>query len=118
MTEPDQDTSSFVTAASPAHHNAAANPASINPVAQVEPLYVFILGIFLLLTGLVLALTYQTPPPFPRVVITVLVGIGAAAIASGITGFLEFQSKLVRAGGPLDVLVFICIFVWESGGHD
>jgi hypothetical protein len=74
-------------------------------------LYVFLFGVFAVLLGLIIALVNPDPKPFPRVVTTVLIGLGGAGIASGITGFLEVQSKWVRAGGPLGVLVFLCVFI-------
>ena len=72
-------------------------------ISQVEPLYVFLFGIFAVLLGLTIALVNQNPPPFPRVIITVFISLGGAAIASGITGFLEVESRWVKAGGPLGI---------------
>jgi hypothetical protein len=42
--------------------------------------------------SLIISLVTPDPRPFPRIVTTVLIGLGGAAIASGITGFLEVES--------------------------
>ena len=65
---------------------------------------------------LVISLVQPDPLPFPKVMITVFIGLGGAAIASGITGFLEVESRWVKAGGPLGVLVFLCVFIWQAVG--
>jgi hypothetical protein len=88
--------------------------ASKNLVAQVQPGYVFLFGVIALLAGVTISLVNPNPPPFPLIVTTVLIGLGGAAIASGITGFLEVESRWVRAGGPLGVLVFLCFFISQS----
>jgi hypothetical protein len=85
-------------------------PASIN-TSPIEPLYTFVLGVFFLLSGLTAAVLLPSAPPLAQQMLTVLVALGAASFASGITGFLEVQSKWVRAGGPLGVLVFVCFFI-------
>jgi hypothetical protein len=97
--------------------NEPALPNGGRNISQVEPIYVFVFGIFAVLAGLTIALVNQNPPSFPRVIITVFIGLGGASIASGITGFLEIQSRWVRAGGPLGVLVFLCFFIWQSAGQ-
>lgn len=91
----------------------AVNKGANTPVDQV---YIFGFGVLSIIGGLTVSLIYQDPPAFPRVVVTVLIALGGAAIASSITGFLEVRSKWVRAGGALGVLVFLCLFMWQSAG--
>jgi hypothetical protein len=75
---------------------------------------VFIFGVFAIIAGLVISLILQDPRPFPRTITTVFIALGGACLASGIAGFLEIESKWVRAGGPLGVLVFLCFFISQS----
>jgi hypothetical protein len=46
--------------------------------------------------------------------IAIFAGLGAAGIASAFTGFVEIESRWVRAGGPLGVFVFVCFYVWYT----
>lgn len=83
-------------------------------LSQVEPIYVFLFGIFAIIAGLVISLIMQDPRPFPKTITTVFISLGGACLASGIAGFLEVESKWVRAGGPLGVLVFLCFFISQQ----
>jgi hypothetical protein len=82
----------------------------------VEPLYIFLFGIFALIVGCVLAVVLPSPPLFARAVITTFIGMGGAALSSAFTGFIQVNAKWVKAGGPIGVFVFICLFIWKSAG--
>jgi len=42
--------------------------------------------------------------------------MGGAAFSSAFTGFIQVNAKWVKAGGPMGVFVFICLFIWKSAG--
>jgi len=75
---------------------------------------IFNIGLFGLVLGLVLALVFPVPSSFQAAVFTIIIGLSGAFLTSGVAGFLEIDSKWVKAGGPLGVMVFLCFFVYQT----
>jgi hypothetical protein len=70
---------------------------------------VFACGVVAIVAALVIALVIPKPEQHQVRIFAVLAGLGGASFTSGFTGLLEIETKWLRAGGPLAVLVFI---VW------
>lgn len=84
------------------------------PPIPPTPANIFNIGLVGIVLGLVLALIFPTPSGFQVNVFTVVLSLSGACMASAITGFLEIDSKWVKAGGPLGVLVFLCFFISKT----
>jgi hypothetical protein len=84
---------------------------------EVDPIWVFIFGLFSVILGLCIALIFGTPNSFQLSVIAVFIALGSAAICTAFTGFLEIQSTWIKAGGALGVFVFVCFFILRATGN-
>ena len=75
---------------------------------------IFNIGLFGIVLALILALVFPEPSQYQTSIFTVCMGLSGACVASGITGFLEIESRWIKAGGPLGVMVFLCLFISQS----
>jgi hypothetical protein len=81
---------------------------------EIPSLHLAIVGTVVVVLSVMLALAFPNPSNFQRSMIAIFAGLGAAGIASAFTGFVEIESRWVRAGGPLGVFVFVCFYVWYT----
>jgi hypothetical protein len=87
----------------------ARGPAAIIP--QTVP-KTFGFSIVALVIGIIIAIFIPYPTPFQRTIFAVVVSLAGTSItASSVSGFIQINSKWLKAGGPVAVFVFLCFFI-------
>ena len=91
------------------YYPVAQRPAAIIPHAVPK---FFSISIVALVIGVIIAIVIPYPTPFQRTVFAVVVSLAGTSItASSISGFIQINSKWLKAGGPIAVFVFLCFFI-------
>jgi hypothetical protein len=75
---------------------------------NATPPNLFLWGVGGLLLSIAIVFSLAKIQPIQAAVVACLVGLSGAAIATGISGILKFQTKMLTASGP--VVVFILAF--------
>jgi uncharacterized protein YjeT (DUF2065 family) len=98
----------------PRSNRSAATTVAALPDNAISPIYVFLVGVGLILLAVLLDFLVRDPSEPQERATCILLSLGGAGFALGLTGSFQFKTKYLQGGGAIAVFAFL---LWMTYPH-